>query len=703
MAIDGDPQTAWRVADRFDAVGEFIELTTEEPIDTLEVVQPAEGSTGAPANRWITAIDVTVDGGPPVRLDLDESSRPPGERPPTGPSTAGQALQLPARGTTIRLTIAATGAGPGSGDGLVATGLDAVGFAEIRTTLGPSVEVTRPPVDWVATTEPSARIDHVLTRLRVDPANRWRSDPEPRLVRDVAVFAGQESEVLATVRLAPQADDVLIAELLGLGGATASARLHGTPSAGGWAATDGDPQTAWITPFGRPIGPTLTVPTDAGTVHTIEVHQPAGDYSPITELTLGGSASEVVAPVPPGDADGWSRIDVEPLDVTGSMTVTISGADVRITRDRRSDEIVALPAALGEIRADGIVVAPLPTDVGVGCRELLTIDGAAVRFDLGTIAVRELFDGQPTVPVRPCDGTDPLVAADTSTGDTSAGGSAVRTIRLESRPGSHTGLDVDRVVLHDASSPGPAAQRVDVELLEQNRTSRTARVGPCPDGCWVVLGEGHNDGWLAEADGENLGAGQLVDGGFNGWRLDPSDEARTVTFRWTPQRTVTIGLWLSALAVVGCIALVVADRRHRPLAGQRAPRLIGLAREHTQGRRRWAGACIAAGAGLLLAGAGWAVLALAIGLVAAALGRPRLLAAAAVAIWAGCGAIVLWRVVRYRPFPNAGWPGTFEDLHRPGMLVLALLAGSLASNGAGRSPETPRHAVTKEPSAAGGQ
>jgi hypothetical protein len=37
------------------------------------------------------------------------------------------------------------------------------------------------------------------------------------------------------------------------------------------------------------------------------------------------------------------------------------------------------------------------------------------------------------------------------------------------------------------------------------------------------------------------------------------------------------------------------------------------------------------------------------------------------------------------------------------MLVLALLAGSLASNGAGRSPETPRHAVTKEPSAAGGQ
>jgi arabinofuranan 3-O-arabinosyltransferase len=713
MAIDGDPQTAWRVADRFDAVGEFIELTTEEPIDTLEVVQPADGSTGAPPNRWITAIDVTVDGGSPVRLDLDESSRPPAARPTSGPSTAGQSLQLPARGTTIRLTIAATGAAPGSGDGLVSTGLDAVGFAEIRTTLGPSVEVTRPPVDWVTTIEPPARIDQVLTRLRVDPANRWRSDPEPRLIRDVAMFAGHESEVFATVRLAPQADDVVIARLLGLGGATASARLHGTPSAGGWAATDGDPHTAWITPFGQPIGPTLTVPTDADTVHRIEVRQPAGDYSPITELTLVGAASEVVVPVPPGDADGWSRIDVGPLAVTGSMTVTISGADVRTTRDRRSDEVVALPAAVGEIRADGIVVAPLPTDVDVGCRELLTIDGAAMMFDLGTVAVRELLDGEPNVWARPCDGIDPRVAGDTaavdtSTGDTSAGGSALRTIRLEGRPGSQTGLDVDRVVLRDVSSPDPAAQLIDVELLEQNRTSRTARVGPCPDGCWVVLGEGHNDGWVATADGENLGAGRLVDGGFNGWRLDPSDEPRTVTFRWTPQRTVTIGLWLSALAVVGCGALVVADRRQRPLAGPGAPRLIGVAREHTQGRRRWAGACIAAGAGLLLAGAGWAVLALAIGLVAAALGRPRLLAAAALAIWVGCGAIVLWRVVRYRPLPNAGWPGTFEDLHRPGMLVLALLAGSLASRDIARSParspaEPPRHSVTNEPSTAGGQ
>jgi hypothetical protein len=126
----------------------------------------------------------------------------------------------------------------------------------------------------------------------------------------------------------------------------------------------------------------------------------------------------------------------------------------------------------------------------------------------------------------------------------------------------------------------------------------------------------------------------------------------------------------------------------------------------------WAGPVVAAVAGLVLVGPGWALLALALALSATALGRPRLLAAGALGIWLGCGAIVLWRVVRYRPFPNAGWPGTFEDLHRPGMLVLALLAGSLATGTTGGSPadqrtespdEPPRHALTTNSSASTGR
>ena len=122
-------------------------------------------------------------------------------------------LPLPTSGTTVRLTIAATAATPGSGDGLVATGLDAVGFAEIRTGLGPTIEVTRPPIDWLAQVTSGelvdTPIDQVFTRLRVDPANRWRRDPEPRIVRDVTVPAGYGATTEATLRLAARADDAV--------------------------------------------------------------------------------------------------------------------------------------------------------------------------------------------------------------------------------------------------------------------------------------------------------------------------------------------------------------------------------------------------------------------------------------------------------------------------------------------------------------
>ena len=440
MAIDGDVTTAWRVADRFDATGQFIELTAEEPVDSIDVVQPIDGSTGAAPNRWITAIDVSVDGGSPVRVDLDDTSR----------SSTGQTIRLPTPGTTIRLTIVTTSATPGSGDGLVATGLDAVGFAEIRTVLGPTIEVTRPPIDWLETVTSSESagtpIDQVFTRLRVDPANRWRRDPEPRLVRDVTVPAGYDATIGATLRLAARADDSVIAELLGLSGATASERLTGMPTAGGWAATDGDPETAWITPFGRPIGPTLTVPVSTTTMSTIELRQPTGDFSPITEISISGAGGDVAVAVPPADADGWSRIDVGAIAVSGEVRITITGAEVRTTRDRRSNEIVALPAAVAEIRIDGAAryrSRPRSTwDAASCCR----VDGLASavrpRHRPDRRRARRRTDRDP-----PC----------RRHGGEIHGGAQLDTIRIESRPGLETGVDVDRLVLLDLASREPVA------------------------------------------------------------------------------------------------------------------------------------------------------------------------------------------------------------------------------------------------------
>ena len=361
--------------------------------------------------------------------------------------------------------------------------------------------------------------------------------------------------------------------------------------------------------------------------------------------------------------------------MTGEVRITISGAEVLTTRDRRSNEVVALPAAIAEIRTDGPDAVPLPTEVDLGCREVLRIDGAPATFDLGTVRIADVLAGEPIVS-HPCQGGGGEITvwgAARHDPDREPAGRRDRTRRRPRRAAR-------------SSRCGDRCRRVDVDVLDQARTSRTVHVAPCSIGCWVVLGEGFNDGWVAEIDGTMTSTASISapdsswTAGSTAGTCSPSDAPRTVTFRWTPQRAVTIGLWLSGLAVIACVVLAVADRRRRPIEAARSPRLVGFGRELAASRRQlWAGPIVATAVAFVLCGPGWSLVALALGVVAVALGRPRLLGAFALAIWLWCGAVVLWRVVRYRPFPNAGWPGTFEDLHRPGMLVLALLAGSLAT------------------------
>jgi hypothetical protein len=430
---------------------------------------------------------------------------------------------------------------------------------------------------------------------------------------------------------------------------------------------DGDPDTAWIAPFGRSIGQVLTIPLDAPGVSTLRIRQPSGDHSTITSVRLGGGdgSGTIDVAVPPPDVDGWSELSFDELVLDGTLTVEIASVDARTTRDRRSAELVEVPAALAELEIPGVTPAAVPARVDLGCRiDLLEIDGAPVGIALGSVTVDDLLAGRPVTGAIGCDA--PLADAGRD-----------GTLDVIGTTGTVTGLDVDRVTFASAAADPTPPVRVTVRT---GRLERTAVVRRCPHGCWIVLGEGINDGWSASIDGEPAGAASLVDGGFGGWWLPPSDELRTVTFRWTPQPTVTIGLIVSALAVIGCVVLAVIDRRRVPATVPAGPRLAGVRRD----RRAvwWPPATVAAIAALLLVGPLWALLGFALGAVAGISGRPRGLAGLAFLLWGAIGSIVLWRVVRYRPFPSASWPGVFEDLHRPGMFVLALLVGSLAARDA---------------------
>ena len=86
-----------------------------------------------------------------------------------------------------------------------------------------------------------------------------------------------------------------------------------------------------------------------------------------------------------------------------------------------------------------------------------------------------------------------------------------------------------------------------------------------------MLGEGFHESWSAEiADRQassaeiadrDLGPPQLVDGGFNGWWIPPSNGPTEVSLRWTAQTPLNVALVLTIVALLACIALVVLDRR----------------------------------------------------------------------------------------------------------------------------------------------
>jgi arabinofuranan 3-O-arabinosyltransferase len=303
-------------------------------------------------------------------------------------------------------------------------------------------------------------------------------------------------------------------------------------------------------------------------------------------------------------------------------------------------------------------------EVVLGCRSgLLSIDGLDVPLELGTVSLSGLLDGDP-VTAEPC--------ADGSTG------LAAGPVDVESASGRSTGLDVDRVVVRSTPTDAAATARPAVELVEHGRLSRTAQVGACPTGCWIVLGEGLNPGWSASVDGVSLGAATLVDGGFHGWWLEPSTAQRSVRFEWGEQRPVTIGLAVSGVAVIACIVVAVVDRRRRPGRLVMPPRLDLMERGPVEWAW-WAPALVTGGAALALIGPLWAVAGALIGALAGRLGRPRLLATGAVVVWLAIGAILVTRTYLDQPFPGPGWPGEFATWHRPGVFVLALLAGSLTA------------------------
>jgi arabinofuranan 3-O-arabinosyltransferase len=634
MAVDGDATTAWTVADRFDPVGQFIEVS--DAGGQLVLLQP---QAGVPT-RAITSVRVSrPDGSEGFDVTLGPESL----------VAPGQAVAVPFTpdGTT-RITITGVATVPGSD-----TGATGVGFAE----LGPIAdEVVHVAVPQVAVDAPVAV---VLSRHRADPLNRWRDDPEPVLRRLVTLPAAATVEPRVTVRLDARAADAGLAEFIGMAsGVTANQRATGSLRSLGLFAADANPATAWTTPFHAVLGSALTMPLQPGVpLDSLTLTQiDDAHHSLISEVTVtAGGESRVVA-VP----SALASMSFAPLS-GDAATITISGIEARTTIDRRFAETTTLPAAVSEVTSPALA-RPRFSRPTARCLDLLDVDGAPVSFSVTDADRAALLDGE-AVELAMCESA----ALELTAGEH----------RIDSRDGI---VQVDRVVLSEPARGSvldgdrrPATMTVD-------GTGRTIDVPPCPDGCWLTFGEGFSTGWRATIEGSALPEPQLIDGGFNGWWLQASPAARQVQLRWTPQRTVNGGLAVTAIGVLACVLLATRRRRADAAATMAIEGPAwAVAAEHRPQRQALIGGVALVLAALSLVGTKHAAAAVVAAAAVSVLRRPMLYAYASVTLAAVIFARLLLRQLRNRFPANAAWPGAFEDLHRPGLMVVSLLLAAVVA------------------------
>jgi arabinofuranan 3-O-arabinosyltransferase len=700
-AMDGDLRTAWKAGD-FDAVeGERIEVTLDEPVTTdhINLVQVLYGDR----NRWITEATLRLDGGHEVTVPLGDQSR----------TDAGQTVRFPRqRVKSFAITVGETNFGTRPSY----TGVSGVGFAEIRVRDDrPGAqdvrveEVTRMPVDLTGAAGRDSvdhRLVYSMSRSRTVLVPPRYSEDERTLTRAFDVPGQRDFRLTGTARISTATPDELVDELLGVpgsgpGGVTArsSARLPGTVEARASSAVDGDPTTAWTTPFGAPVGQWIEIEAPAPlTFDRVDLQVVAdGRHSVPTRVRVDadGQSRTVDLPGLPDLPDESATVSVplqfDPVTAT-TVRVTVEAVREVGTTEYYSNTPIATPAALAELGIPGVQRAPLPAQLPGTCRgDLLSVDGTPVPVRVtGTAA--DASAGRPLA-AEPC--------------DAATGAATPAPLRLDrgehvlrSALGVDTGVDIDGIVVGSEAGGAPLAlgergtmppvaqpraTPPDVEVVDSGRTDMKVRVTGADQPFWLVLGQSHNRGWTASVDGDDKGQGELVNGYANGWRVDPKGATTLdISLTWTPQRTVWIAIAFSGLTMLLCTALALGVWSRRRLAAEppqsmdeppafRSPLAI------VGSRPRWltvAATALAAGlvAGVLIKPLPGLVVGL---LVLAALVRPRwrvALAIGAPAALALAGLYVVVQQTRHNYPPVFEWPTFFDRVHMLGWFAVAFLA-----------------------------
>ena len=653
-AIDGDPATAWVSSALQTAVGQWLQVNFDHPVTNAAItLTPSATAVGAQVRRILIE---TATGSTTLRFD--EAGKP---------LTAA----LP-YGETPWVRVTATGTDDGSGGvqfgitDLSITQYDAAGFAQ-PVDLRHTVRVPGPPTGapiaaWdlgsellgrpgCAPTSDAVRCAASMALVPEEPVNfsRTLTVPAPVLVTPMVWVRPRQGPKLAD----------LIAEPNTTRAQGDSDTLDVLGSA--YAATDGDPSTAWTAPqrvVQHKTPPTLTITLPRPTL--------------VTGLRLAASRSALPAHptmVAVNLGDGPQVQQVRPTDSVLSLrprvtdTVTLSLLDWQDVIDRNALGFDQLkPPGLAEVAvlgADGNPIAPADAarnrarEIVVDCDHgpVIAVAGRFVHTSIRTTA-GALLDGAPVAALA-CDRA-PIALP-----------SGQQEFLIS--PGAQFVVDGAQLTTPNAAAPVAGPPPVVAATGSWGPGRREVRAPASASSHVLVIPESINPGWVART-----GSGaQLTPVAVNGWQqgwLVPAGDPGTITLTFASNTLYRVGL-VVGLALLPLLAMLALWRRRREHRDDAA------AQPWSPGP--WAAVSVLA-AGALIAGvAGAAVVGGALGLRYALRERERLRDRVTVAASAG-GLILAGALLSRQPWRSAdGYAGHSANVQLLALVSLAMLAASV--------------------------
>lgn len=658
MAVDGNPATAWRLGPDRSPIGHVLTVQAHDVVSELRLLQPLDVG----ARQWITRISVRTGRGPWTSTELtSDSRRVPGQRIP---------LAEPSREVDIRIEEL-------NDDRLFASSLG-VGFAEVVEAPRTTPEVVVLPRRLAAVRDSvngSFDVTYSLNRLRSDPLDRWRDDPETSMLRRFPSSLPGDVNVTFEIRLSPRATDAVLARQLGWDGGVSTTRLHGSARWWGPAAFDADGTTLWMGPVStdtraQGLG-SFVIPVDSVLRWIVFEHGDVTSFSTVARVSIEfRSANRVVGreifDVPAPDVTGRARLDV-PNEVSPAVpydTVAVEILDVHAfpVRDGFTGRSMAAPVALSEIRSDSWENVPLARTFDTGCRsDLVQIDARPIPLRL-TGSISAALAGEP-VSATVCPGA----SVDIRSGSL-----------LETSPGTTSGWDIDRLrIMASASTPSDSNVEPSSILVpfETNRASFSADVPPCSGRCWVETPFGASNGWKATLEGTDLGPPMRSASGRSLWDVS-NDQPGMFEASWAPQTWMWLGLAISGVTVLALLGVLVIDSWRSRRTGRRLVESLWACVAVFEPNRRLSRTRLAI-TGLVLGTAFvsplWGLL---IAVAFLLLSSDRLSTAAVCAVALGYAAIIVQQV-RVDPVPGFGWPSVFARAHEPMLAVLIVFVVAL--------------------------